>query len=78
MQAQEALQKQLRKIAAATHGQVSEVRTFQGRQLMFLQQNSQLLLLPYIESDNLQNSVGTPFFMVNIDPVNGTETAGIK
>lgn len=77
MQAQEALQKLLRKIATGAFGQVPEVRTIQGRQLMFLSNAPAIFALPYTESDDLQETdlaspnFGEYFFMVDFDAVDG-------
>lgn len=77
MQAQEALQKILRRIASGTHGQVPEVRTFMGRQLLFLRQNTELFALPYVQSEDLQDlepgspDFGSDFFIIDIDDIDG-------
>lgn len=78
MQAQEALQKILQRIAAGTHGQVPEVRTIMGRQLLFLRQHTELFALPYLQSENIQDltegspTFGEDFFMVDVDLVDGS------
>lgn len=76
MEALEALQKSIKAIAARTHGQKGDVRTFQGRQLIWLKDSTHLQLLPSLESDTLQvlsgGDFGKWYTMVDVDPVNGS------
>jgi hypothetical protein len=77
----EALRKQLRKIAASTHGQTENVRTIQGRQMFFLNHQQAMFLLPHLaptdggEQGKVQvkdpNDVnfGKFYVLVDVDPV---------
>jgi hypothetical protein len=82
MQSLESLQKQLRKIAAGTHGQVPEVRTVFGRQISMLRNASQIFMLPYSESEPLQNydptdpNFGQFILMLGVDGLGGDSPLG--
>lgn len=84
MQALETLQNAVKKLAAGVAGQSPNVRTFQGRQLMLFHKTTPMFMLPQTKSDPIQDldplsaSYGLPYFMVDIDPLNSTDTAGIQ
>lgn len=71
----EILRKQHRTIAALTFGQVPQVRTIFGRQIMLYQRTSPLFMLPYQESDSLQvldtmsAHFGEPWGLLDMDPM---------
>jgi hypothetical protein len=73
----EAIQKQIKKLAAGTFGQVPEVRSFMGRQLMFLNNSSQLFILPAAPAITVQvNDPASPIngmdlFVVDLDQIDG-------
>jgi len=63
MQSLEAISKVTREIAARTHGQTAEVRTFMGRQLLFLKNSTELFMLPALDAVQVQdNEEGSPTF----------------
>lgn len=80
----ENLQKQLAKIAAAATGQVSNVRTIAGRQLLFLNQNQGIMLLPQLEipddegitqvMDATSPNYGKSYTMVDLDKVDNGDS----
>lgn len=69
--------KLLKSLSAGTSGQVHNVRTIMGRQLLFHNSPTKLHLLPSIESTPLQNidpeseDFGNFIFMVGVDSVDG-------
>lgn len=80
MQIIEALRETLRKISAETHGQTQHVRTVQGRQMYFLNQNQMLLLLPHLQPeeggnndlqvmDSASPDFGKHYYLFGISPV---------
>ena len=77
MQAQEALRKVLKKIAASVNGQQENVRTVYGRQVNLIHQSTPILMLPQLESNVLQDqdpgstTFGKFYTMVDIDAVDG-------
>lgn len=79
MQAQENLAKQLKKIAARTHGQVPEVRTVYGKQLLMMKNTSAMLKLPSIigtpaqDQDPASSTFGQWFSMVDLSEVDGSD-----
>lgn len=82
----DSLKKQLEKIAAGTHGQLPNVRTFQGRQLLTLQHQQYFHLLPHVlhpanrqslqVTDLTSTNYGMFYGMVDLDGVdNGSLVA---
>lgn len=81
MQQIDTIRKVLQGIAAQSHGQVPQVRTVQGRQMYFLNQQQGLLLLPHLPADGEALQVldpedadfGKSYFLYGISPVDHTD-----